>query len=125
LRAEDGAVLFSSVSVPGASPPPAFVYSQSLGSSVFTIEGFSNGTFTASLNGQTLFSCDGSARVITDVQGTVTGVIGAGAESGQVSLRLAGQSDPLVWQLEPNTEWAIHGNLPPAACAQGALSPPY
>jgi hypothetical protein len=120
-----GAVLFSAVATNASAMAPAFVFSQQLGGTTFQAQGFGNGTFSGSLNGALLFSCTGSARVVTDSGGTVTHVVGAGAVTATVGLRLPGAASPLMIDLQPNTEWAINGDSPPVLSRSVPFTLPF
>jgi hypothetical protein len=119
------AVLFSAVAISGAGPVPAFNFSQRLGPLLFTARGFGNGTFAGELNGRPLFSCAGSARVVADVNGAVTGVVGAGADAADVALALPGLAAPLALHVAPNEEWAVQGAAPPTLARKTPFTPPY
>ena len=118
------AVLFSAVAVAGA-PAPAFNFSQRLGALLFAARGFGNGTFAGELNGRPLFSCTGSARVVASENGTVTGVVGAGADAADVALALPGLAAPLALHVEPNEEWAVRGDAPPTLARKTPFTAPY
>jgi hypothetical protein len=128
LRGEPPALLFSGL---GSA---AFVYEQRLGSSVWRAEGWGNGTFAGSRDGQRLFVCTGRARVVVDLGGgggggggggAVTGVVGASAATEAVALLLPGSAAPLQLQLEPNTEWTVDGDAPPVLARRVPFTPPY
>lgn len=129
LRASTGggvSVLFSAVDVAGAAPAPAFNFSQRLGASVFAARGYGNGTFQGSCNGRLLFVCTGSARVVVaGADGSVSGVVGAGAEAGNVALALPGAGAPLALRVAPNEEWAIDGASPPQLARSTPFTPPF
>lgn len=124
LRPENGTVLFSAVAING-SAVPQFSFSQRLGETVFRIDGFGNGTFSGSRDDTEIFSCTGSARVVTDVSGEVIAVVGAGAVASNVELALPGAPGPLQLDVQPNTEWAIHGASPPVLVRQVPFTPPF
>jgi len=53
-----------------------FTFSQLLGAANFTLSSSGEkGHFTGTLNGKELFECTGSTRVVTDIDGVVTGVV--------------------------------------------------
>jgi len=119
------AVLFSAVAVAGAAPPPPFNFSQRLGGRVFSARGFGDGSFAGALDGRPLFSCAGSARVETDADGVVTGVVGAGAEAADIALLLPGAAAPLALRVAPNERWAVAGAAPPALVDRVPFTPPF
>lgn len=122
VRADPPTLLWSAV----AAESPAFVFEQQLGeSAVFRLDGFENGTFTGSRNGAPLFWAQGSVRIVTTFDGTVTSVVGASAAPSAVSLRLPGASAPLVLLVSPNEEWAINGAEAPVLSRKVPFTPPF
>ena len=105
VRAGPLRLLWSAIAPP---PSPSFVFSQQLGGAQFRLEGFANGTFAGSRNGAPLFWAQGSARIVTSLDGVVTGVIGASAAPAAVTLGLPGAA-PLVLEVAPNEEWVVSG----------------
>jgi hypothetical protein len=119
------AVLFSAVAVVAGAPAPAFNFSQRLGPLLFVARGYGNGSFAGELNGRPLFSCTGSVRVVANENGTVTGVVGAGADAADVALALPELAAPLVLHVAPNEEWAVQGAAPPTLARKTPFTPPY
>jgi hypothetical protein len=125
VRADPPALLWSALSA-GAAPPPAFAFQQQLGASVFRLERFANGSWAGSRNGAPLFSASGGgARVVTSLDGVVTGVVGAGAERAAVALTLPGAPAPLLLDVAPNEEWAVDGSAPPVLARKVPFTPPF
>jgi hypothetical protein len=132
VRAEPPAILFSSIGSRGAAPAPApaFAYQQRLGGSLWGVQGWGNGSFAGTLNGQLLFVCTGATRVLValDAGGrgsAVTGVVGASAATEAVTLLLPGSPAPLHLTVQPNTEWTIEGAAPPVLARSTPFTPPY
>ena len=118
----------------GPSTAPAFTFTQVLGSNTYRLQGFGNGTFWGERNGRALFRCTGNTRVITDVAGTVTSVVGVSAASApeQVQLQLPAPTPtagslPRLLQLKVavNEEWAIRGNAAPVRTRTVLFTAPY
>ncbi len=124
VRAEPATVLFSSIAV-GATAAPAFSFTQRLGAVDFALAGLGNGTFVGTRDGAPLFSCEGSARVVTGLDGVVTGVVGASSAVQTVRLQLPGAGAPLVLTVAPNEEWAIDGGAAPALARKVPFTPPF
>ena len=122
VRAEPPSLLWSAIA---AAPPPAFVFEQRLGGAAFRLEGFANGTFAGSRNGTPLFWAQGSVRVVTGLDGVVTGVVGAGAARAAVTLGLPGAAPPLALDVAPNEEWAVDGAAPPRLARKVPFTPPF
>lgn len=125
LRPEHATVLFSSIALAGDAAPPTFSFAQQLGNATFRIDGLANGTFSGTLNGVRLFTCDGSARIVTGLNGVIVGVVGATASTETVLLHLPGAATPLSLQVAPNTEWAINGDNAPVLVRAVPFSPPF
>lgn len=125
VRTEPPTLLWSAIAADAASRP-SFVFEQQLGvGALYRLDGFANGTFVGSRNGEPLFWAQGSARVVTTLDGTVTRVVGASDAPSTVTLRLAGSSSPLDLYVSPNEEWAIDGAAAPELSRKVPFTPPF
>jgi hypothetical protein len=128
-----------------------YTYTQLLGAHNFTLQVSSSSTaggaaavptMTGFRDGKQVFACTAGVRVVTDLEGTVVGVIGIGTAAVAVELTLPAAAvaataaataaaaaggyfeDPtapkaqLSWQIKPNEEWALN---PTSADATDAM----
>ena len=126
VRAEPPTLLWSSFAINTTTMTPTFVFTQTLGTSVYQLEGFTNGTFVGQLNGVYLFSVvGGQGRIVTGLDGVVIGVIGASSFTETLQLSIPNVIQPIILTVAPNEEWSIMGNATPTRTRQVPFSPPF
>lgn len=104
-RAEPGVLLWSSA-VAGGGEEAASEWTQTLGPDTFVLVANSSGGMAATRNGASLFVCSGGARVVTDMDGVVTGLVGIADRDVVVVLQWPDGSE-LRQAVRPNEEWGI------------------
>ena len=135
VRPETGSILWSSIATTvwkkkkkkkKKTDSLLFTFTQTLGTNVFTIAAFEkNASFVGRRNGVLLFECSGNTRLITGVNGVVTGVVGASSKTESVVLRVPGQSALTTLIVAPNEEWTIANDGRPSRTRKVPFTMPF
>ncbi|MBN2217339.1 MAG: hypothetical protein JW719_08175 [Pirellulales bacterium] len=82
-----------------------------------------DGQMTGSVNGRECFRATAGARIVTDLDGNPTQIVGISPETLNVVLRIG--SNTHRCEAPPNTVWTIHKNGPPTLESRVPFDYPY
>ena len=85
-----------------------FTYTQRWGDRIWKLTS-AKGKFTAQLNGRQLFSCTAGVRVVTDLNGTICGLIGIDSQPRRITLGAGNNQFQLT--LAPNGVYGPDGHI--------------